>query len=105
MLVLILWQKWWPHATPSYLPPTLPLSPSYLPPSLPSLPSLPPSLPQLSPLVSAVTYSFPARLLLDKCISLAKLHFGLRSTIITGIPMKVPTTALIGCTAGPDGRV
>ena len=36
-----------------------------------------------------MVYSFPGPLLLDKCVHLAKMHFNLKSTIITGIPMKV----------------
>ncbi len=44
---------------------------------------------QLSSVVSCVTYSFPATLLLEKAMHLAKMHFDLKSTIITGIPMKV----------------
>lgn len=43
---------------------------------------------QVSSQVSSVVYSFPGRILLEKCISLTKLHFNLKSTIITGIPMK-----------------
>eukprot|EP00731_Ephydatia_muelleri_P001374 Em0001g1374a len=37
---------------------------------------------------SSVVYSFPAKILLEKCVSLAKLHFNLKTTVITGIPMK-----------------
>lgn len=44
---------------------------------------------QLSSSVSSVVYSFPATLLLEKAMHLAKMHFDLKSTIITGIPMKV----------------
>lgn len=44
---------------------------------------------QLSSQVSSVVYSFPGPILLDKCVHLAKMHFNLKSTIITGIPMKV----------------
>ncbi len=51
--------------------------------------SLPSSLPaQLSSQVASVVYCFPAKLLLDKCVSLTKLHFNLKSTVVTGIPMK-----------------
>ena len=44
---------------------------------------------QLSPEMSRVVYSFPAKLLKEKLVSLAKAHFNLATTIITGIPMKV----------------
>jgi len=44
---------------------------------------------QLCPEVSRVVYSFPAKLLKEKLVSLAKAHFSLGTTIITGIPMKV----------------
>ena len=50
---------------------------------------------QLSSVVSGVTYSFPATLLLEKAMHLAKMHFDLKSTIITGIPMKVRVTITI----------
>ncbi len=39
--------------------------------------------------MSSVVYSFPATLLLEKAMHLAKMHFDLKFTIITGIPMKV----------------
>lgn len=44
---------------------------------------------QLSPEVSRVVYSFPAKLLKEKLVSLVKAHFHLATTVITGIPMKV----------------
>ena len=47
---------------------------------------------QLSPEVSRVVYSFPAKLLKEKLVSLAKAHFNLATTVITGIPMKVWST-------------
>lgn len=47
------------------------------------------TLAQLSPEVSKVVYSFPAKLLKEKLVSLAKAHFNLATTVITGIPMKV----------------
>lgn len=51
------------------------------------------SVAQLSSAVSSVTYSFPATLLLEKALHLAKMHFDLKSTMITGIPMKVSAVA------------
>ena len=48
-----------------------------------------PALIQLSPEVTRVVYSFPAKLLKEKLVSLAKAHFNLATTVITGIPMKV----------------
>ena len=52
---------------------------------------IPPSSPlsQLSSHVSSIVYSFPALLLVDKCLLLCQLHHDLSTTLITGIPMKV----------------
>jgi hypothetical protein len=43
---------------------------------------------QLSSHVSSIVYSFPALLLVDKCLLLCQLHHDLSTTLITGIPMK-----------------